>query len=101
MDTNPWWTIRHFCLRASIRRLIGSTDSIQKEAKPCHEDHNSFFISTPGIIAGLSGDINDLFLTHLFWAGPMCSEPIQGALLLKIGAQNLRHDSRAAWAIAT
>lgn len=31
----------------------------------------------------------------------MCSEPIQGALLFKIGAQNLRHDYRAAWAIAT
>lgn len=31
----------------------------------------------------------------------MCSEPIQGALLLKIGARNLQHDYRIAWAIAT
>lgn len=58
-------------------------------------------ISTAQILAGLSGDIDDQLLTHLFWAGPMCSEPIQGALLLKIGARNLQHDYRIAWAIAT
>lgn len=58
-------------------------------------------ISTAHILAGLSGDIDDQLLTHLFWASPMCSEPTQEALLLTIGAQNLRHDYRVAWAIAT
>lgn len=40
-----------FFLRASIRRLIDSTDTIQKAAKLRHEDHNAAFCSTSGNIS--------------------------------------------------